>query len=54
VRLNAEGVCVYAFSDGAVVSLLDRDSGFIDERELGEVGAELGMEMNYIAAQNGG
>lgn len=54
VRLNAESVSVYAFSDGAVVSLLDRDSGFIDERELGEVGAELGMEMNYIAAQNGG
>ena len=54
VRLNAKGVSVYAFREGAVSSLLDPDSGFIDEQELGHVGADLGMEMNYLASLDEG
>ena len=43
VRLDADAVAVYGFRDGVVSPLLDRDSNFIDEHELGDVGADLGM-----------
>jgi hypothetical protein len=48
IRLASEDVAVYAFGDGAPRNLVDRGQAFIDEHELGDVGAELGTEMNYV------
>jgi hypothetical protein len=50
MRLPDSDVSVYAFpGEGrAPTSIIDRDQGFISEHELGDVGAELGAQMNYI------
>lgn len=51
MRLRAEDVSVYAFpgAGAAPVTIIDRKQGFISEHELGDVGAQLGAEMNFIA-----
>lgn len=48
MRIPAREVTVYGFSKGAPTDLVDRERSFIDEHELGDVGAELGSEMNFI------
>jgi hypothetical protein len=51
LRLQAEDVSVYAFAEGkAPRQLMDVESAFISEAELGRVDEELGAEMNAVAA----
>lgn len=47
-RLRAEDVAVYAIRDGVPRDIVNRKEKFIDEHELGDVGAELGAEMNAL------
>lgn len=49
--LTPDEVEAWHLRDGLAVSLLDRDEGFIDERELGSVGDDLMVTMNRIAAE---
>jgi hypothetical protein len=51
-RLDAKDVSVYAFGEGTTRQVVDYDTSFIDEHELGDIGAELGADMNFIAAYN--
>lgn len=48
MRLAADEVSVYAFTGGPPRQLVNREDAFIDESELGAVGAELGAEMNLL------
>jgi hypothetical protein len=48
-RLPARHVSVYAFGGDTPRQLLDPGSAFIDEHELGDIGADLGAEMNFLA-----
>ena len=48
MRLRVEDVAVYNFSDGVPGDVVDRGEAFIDEHELGDVGARLGEEMNAL------
>lgn len=48
MRLHADEVSVYAFTGGVPRDLVDRKESFIDEHELGDIGAELGAEMNFL------
>jgi hypothetical protein len=51
LRLRAEDVSVYAFAEGkAPRQLMDVESAFISEAELGRVDEELSAEMNAVAA----
>jgi len=51
LRLRAEDVSVYAFAEGkAPRQLMDVESAFVSEAELGRVDEELGAEMNAVAA----
>lgn len=51
-RLRAEDVSVYSFSENTEPrQLMDRESAFIDEAELGRVDEELGAQMNAVAAR---
>ena len=47
-RLAAHDVAVYAFTGNQPRSLVDEETGFIDERELGEVGEHLAASLNRI------
>lgn len=51
VFLTPDEVEAWHLRDGLAVSLLDRDEGFVDERELGSVGDDLMVAMNRIAAE---
>lgn len=48
LRLGVDDVSVYAIRDGAPVDIVNRGEQFIDEHDLGDVGAELGAEMNTL------
>jgi hypothetical protein len=49
VRLRADQVAAYALQpDGTVAEMLDRETGFLSEVELGQTAAALGDEMNLI------
>jgi hypothetical protein len=48
LRLNVEDVAVYAIRDGTPADIVNRSEAFIDEHDLGDVGAELGAEMNFL------
>lgn len=49
IRLKPEQVAAYVFQgDGRIVDIVDRESGFISEVELGQVGEMLSTEMNTI------
>jgi hypothetical protein len=51
LRLAAEDVSVYAFAEGkAPRQLMDVETAFISEAELGRVDEELSAEMNAVAA----
>ncbi|HWO22360.1 MAG TPA: AAA family ATPase [Kofleriaceae bacterium] len=51
LRLAAEDVSVYAFAEGkAPRQLMDVETAFISEAELGRVDEELSAEMNVVAA----
>jgi len=50
VRLGREQVAAYSLQpDGTVKDIVDRETGFLSEVELGQVAAALGDEMNLIA-----
>lgn len=48
IRLGVDDVAVYALRDGVPTDIVNRSEAFIDEHELGDVGAELGAEMNFL------
>jgi hypothetical protein len=48
MRIDAADLAVYDFSDRKPRDLVDRKEHFIDEHELGDVGARLGAEMNLL------
>lgn len=49
MRLRVEDVAVYDFTmNAAPRAIVDREQAFIDEHELGDVGAALGEEMNLL------
>lgn len=47
-RLGVDDVAVYAIRDGTPVDIVNRNEAFIDEHDLGNVGAELGEQMNFL------
>jgi AAA15 family ATPase/GTPase len=48
MRIRVADIAVYDFSNGTPRDLVDRQEAFIDEHELGDVGARLGAEMNLL------
>jgi hypothetical protein len=48
LRLDVDDVAVYAIRDGTPADIVNRSEAFIDEHDLGDVGAELGAEMNFL------
>jgi hypothetical protein len=50
VRLSKDDVAAYGFGDGAPADLVDRETGFVDERRLGWVSEKLSDQMNRIMA----
>jgi hypothetical protein len=48
IRLGVDDVAVYAIRGGVPADIVNRSEAFIDEHDLGDVGAELGAEMNFL------
>jgi hypothetical protein len=48
MRLKVDDVAVYAIRDGTPRDIVNRTESFIEEHDLGDVGAELGAEMNFL------
>jgi ABC-type multidrug transport system ATPase subunit len=48
MRLEVEDVAAWDFTDGVPRDVMDRNKAFIEEHELGEVGASQGEEMNAL------
>lgn len=48
MRLKIEDVAVYAIRDGVPRDIVNRNESFIEEHDLGDVGAALGAEMNFL------
>lgn len=49
VRLDPQDIAAYVFREDGVHPLVDRDSGYIDEAELGHVAEGLSEQMNRIS-----